>query len=70
MDLPSLGLIALAAVGLGAAATYLIAQWLPAPVARLAAEHGRFQGLGEAVAATPRRRESQHEAINGIRTAN
>ncbi|KAA0077506.1 hypothetical protein CIW54_25760 [Paraburkholderia sp. T12-10] len=73
MDLSSLGVLALAGVGLGAGATYLMAQWLPAPVIDLAAQHGRFVGLGEsaqaATPATPHGRRIQREAMNVVRTA-
>jgi hypothetical protein len=56
MDLPSLAWIAIAAVGLGAVATHMMAKWIPAPVAELAAEHSRFVGFGEAE--RPARREA------------
>lgn len=73
MDLSSLIVLALAGVGLGAGATYLMAQWLPTPVIDLAAQHGRFAGLGEsgqaATPATPHGRRIQHEAMNVVRTA-
>lgn len=73
MDLSSLTLLSLAEVGLGAAATYLIAQWLPESVIDLAAQHGRYVGLGEraqeATPAAPHRGRTQHEALNVVRTA-
>jgi hypothetical protein len=71
MDLPSLAWIAIAAVGLGAAATYLTAKWIPESVAKLADEHGRFVGLGEAERpVAPQSRQRQREAMNVVRTAN
>lgn len=71
MDLPSLAWIAVAAVGVGAAATFLISKWIPESVGKLAAEHGRFVGLGEAGrAVAPHSRQRQHEAMNVVRTAN
>lgn len=73
MDISSLMLLAAAALGLGATATYLMAQWLPTPVADLSAQHGRFVGLGEgeqaATPAAPHRGRTQHEALNVVRTA-
>jgi hypothetical protein len=54
MEFVPLALLAIAVVGLGSAATVLLAQWIPQPVAALAAQHGRFAGLGEQdSAATP-----------------
>jgi hypothetical protein len=47
MECVPLALLAIAVVGLGAAATVLLARWIPQPVAELAAQHGRFAGLGE-----------------------
>ncbi|CAN7317506.1 hypothetical protein LJR230_001587 [Trinickia sp. LjRoot230] len=74
MDLPSLALLAVVALGIGGAITYLMAQWQDATVANLAAEHGRFVGLGEVerfgMPAAPLGRRTQHEALNVIRTAN
>jgi membrane protein YqaA with SNARE-associated domain len=71
MDLLSLAWVAIAAVGLGAAATYWMAKWIPAPVAMKAAEHGRFAGLGEVDRpAAPQHRRPQREALNVVRTAN
>lgn len=74
MDLPSLALLAVVALGIGGAATYLMAQWLDVTVANLAAEHGRFVGLGEVerfrMPSAPLGRRTQHEALNVIRTAN
>jgi hypothetical protein len=70
MDFWSLAWIAVAVVGLGAAATYLIAKWIPESFGELAAEHGRFVGLGEARrAVAPQSRPRQREAMNAVRTA-
>lgn len=73
MDVSLLTMLALAAVGLGAGSTYLMAQWLPDSVSALAARHGRFVGLGEAEHATapaaPHGRRTQGEALNVVRTA-
>lgn len=71
MDLPSLAWLAVAAVGLGVAATYLTAKWIPESVAKMAAEHGRFVGLGEAERpVAPQSRQRQREVMNVVRTAN
>lgn len=73
MDIPNLTLLSLAATGLGGLATYLISQWLPASFAGLAAEHGRFAGLGEVAGAGAHAaplRGRTHEALNVVRTAN
>jgi membrane protein YqaA with SNARE-associated domain len=71
MDLPSLAWIAVAAVGLGATSTYLMARFIPESVGRLSSEHGRFVGLGEAGHAPARHsRQRQREAMNVVRTAN
>ncbi|QDQ80107.1 hypothetical protein [Paraburkholderia megapolitana] len=77
MDLLSLSLLGVSVVGLGAAATILLTKWVPQPVAELAAEHGRFVGLGETVstqapaaAAAPYRAHVQQEAMNVVRTSN
>jgi hypothetical protein len=47
MQFVPLALLAVAVVGLGSAATVLLTRWIPQPVAQLAAQHGRFIGLGE-----------------------
>jgi hypothetical protein len=47
MEFVPLALLAIAVVGLGSAATVLLARWVPQPVSALAAQHGRFAGLGE-----------------------
>jgi hypothetical protein len=48
MDFVSLALFGAAVMGLGAAATVIIARWLPQSAIEQAAQHGRFVGLGEA----------------------
>ncbi|HEV3106199.1 MAG TPA: hypothetical protein VGZ01_10970 [Trinickia sp.] len=72
MDIIPLALHAGAAVGLGSAATFLLTQLIPEPVAELAA-HGRFAGIGEAdFPPTPgqrRRRHAQFEVLNVVGTA-
>ncbi|WNC92394.1 hypothetical protein RI103_29455 [Paraburkholderia sp. FT54] len=73
MEVVPLSLLAVAFVGLGSAATVLLTRWVPQPVAQLAAQHGRFVGLGEqrvAVAAAPYRARVQQEAMNVVRTSN
>jgi hypothetical protein len=72
MDFVSLTLFGLAVVGLGAAATVLIARWLPKSAIEQASEHGRFAGLGEeAVAAQAvARPRVRKEAMNVVRTSN
>ena len=75
MDLLSLSLLGISVVGLGAAATVLLTKWVPQPVVELAAEHGRFVGLGEtatatAAAAAPYRAHVQQEAMNVVGTSN
>jgi membrane protein YqaA with SNARE-associated domain len=72
MEFASLALLAAAAVGLGSAATVLLTRLVPRPVAQLAAQHGRFAGLGEQRGATamPYRAPVQSEAMNVVRTSN
>ena len=86
MDGVSLALLAVAVVGLGSAATVLLTRWIPQPVAALAAQHGRFAGLGEqdrpATPASPLGAHAgthagahavahvQQEAMNVVRTSN
>jgi hypothetical protein len=75
MEFVSLGLLALGFIGLGSAATVLLAKWLPQPVAEAAAHNGRFAGLGgssfQPVAATPyRARRVQQEAMNVVGSSN
>lgn len=73
MEFVPLALLAVAVVGLGSAATVLLTRWIPQPVAQLAAQHGRFVGLGEqggAVPAAPYRAHVQQEAMNVVRTSN
>jgi hypothetical protein len=74
----SLALLAVAVVGLGSAATILLTRWIPQPVAELAAQQGRFVGLGEqggrAAPAAPyggrANAHVQQEAMNVVRTSN
>ena len=71
MDFVSLSLLAIGVVGLGSAATVLLTKWIPQPVAELAALHGLYAVLGEAVAtAKPHRERVQQEAMNVVRTSN
>ena len=71
MQYVPLALLATAAVGLGSAATVLLTRLIPRPVAQLAAQHGRFVGLGEQrAAAAPYRAHVQSEAMNVVRTSN
>jgi hypothetical protein len=73
MELVPLFLLAAAVVCLGAAATVLLTKWIPQPVAQLAAQHGRFVGLGEQgspASAAPYRARVQSEAMNVVRTSN
>ncbi len=53
MDFVSLALFGAAVVGLGAAATVMIARWLPQSAIDQAGQHGRFAGLGEAPRVQP-----------------
>ena len=72
MEFVPLALFAIAVVGLGAAATVLLADWIPESVSEPASEHGRFAGLGEpcANASAPQRGHVQAEAMNVVRTSN
>lgn len=72
MDFVSLAFFSAAVVGLGAAATALLARWLPQPAIEQAAQHGRFAGLGEApVAKQPAYRpQVRKEVMNVVRTSN
>ncbi|NPT55925.1 hypothetical protein [Paraburkholderia elongata] len=74
MEFIPLALLAVAVVGLGSAATVLLTRWIPQPVAQLAAQHGRFIGLGEQdggmAAAVPYRAHVQQEAMNVVRISN
>jgi hypothetical protein len=47
MEFVALAALAIAVVGLGSAATVLLTGWSSQPVTALAAQHGRFAGLGE-----------------------
>lgn len=72
MDLVSLAVFGIAVVGLGSAATVLIAKWLPRSALQRAAENGRFVGLGEAppVTQVTYRPKVRKEALNVVRTSN
>jgi hypothetical protein len=73
MEVVPLSLLAVAVMGLGSGATVLLTRWIPQPVAQLAAQHGRFIGLGEqrgAVEAAPYRARVHQEAMNVVRTSN
>ncbi|MFL9932291.1 hypothetical protein P0D88_24350 [Paraburkholderia sp. RL18-103-BIB-C] len=73
MEFVSLMMFAIAVVGLGAAATVLLTEWIPQRVAQLASQHGRFIGLGEqlgAAAPAPYRTHVRAEAMNVVRTSN
>ena len=73
MEFVPLMLLAIGVVGLGAAATVLLTEWIPPPVAQLASQHGRFIGLGErrgGAAPAPYRAHVQTEAMNVVRTSN
>ena len=72
MEFVPLALFAIAVVALGGAATVLLTDWIPEPVAALASRHGRFVGLGEqrGQAAAPYRAHVQAEAMNVVRTSN
>jgi hypothetical protein len=72
MEFVPLSLFAVAVVGLGAAGTVLLTRSIPRPVAQLAAQHGRFVGLGEqrVAVAKPYRAHVQQEAMNVVRTSN
>jgi hypothetical protein len=79
MEFVPLALLAVAVVGLGSAATVLLTRWIPLPAAALAAQHGRFAGLGEqesvaapfGVQAGARPvAHAQQEAMHVVRTSN
>lgn len=77
MDFLSLALLAIAVVGFGSAATVLLTRWIPQPVAELAAQHGRFAGLGAAdgefrptTTTATCRAHIQQEAMSVVRTSN
>jgi hypothetical protein len=76
MEFVPLALFAVSVVGLGAAATVLLTDWIPQQVAQLASQHGRFIGLGEqaggagAAHAVSYRAQVQPEAMNVVRTSN
>jgi lipid A disaccharide synthetase len=71
MDFVPFMLFACAVVGLGASATVLLTRLIPQPVAQLAAQHGRFIGVGDQrMAAAPYRAHAHQEAMNVVRTSN
>ncbi|HTH61884.1 MAG TPA: hypothetical protein VL689_17230 [Paraburkholderia sp.] len=72
MDFVSLAVFSVAVVGLGAAATVMLAKWLPKSALERAAEHGRFVGLGSAKPVTQAefRPKVRKEAMNVVRTSN
>ena len=71
MDLVSLAVFSVAVIGLGSAATVLLAKWLPQSVVERAG-NGRFVGLGEArpVTQAAYRPKVSKEAMNVVRTSN
>jgi hypothetical protein len=72
MEFLPLALFAVAVVGLGAAATTLLTDWIPQSVAQLASQHGRFIGVGEqseVARAAPYRAHVQPEAMNVVRSS-
>ncbi|CAB3764893.1 hypothetical protein [Paraburkholderia humisilvae] len=73
MEFLSLALLAVGFVGLGAAATVLLANMVPQNVASIAARHGRFAGLaggnGDAVMPAPLRASVKKEAMNVVGTS-
>jgi len=72
MDIVSLVCFSAAVVALGAAATALLAKWLPKSAIEQAAVHGRFVGLGEApvVKQPVYRPQVRKEAMNVVRISN
>lgn len=76
MQFVSLALLAVAVIGLGSAATILLAQSISPQLADLAGKHGRFAGLGAAdegsnpASALPYRAHVQPKAINVVGTSN
>jgi hypothetical protein len=72
MDLISLAVFSVAVMGLGSAATVMLAKWLPKSALTRAAEQGRFVGLGEATPVTQPayRPQVRKEAMNVVRTSN
>lgn len=72
MDFVSLAVFSAAVIGLGSAATVLLAKWLPKSALDTARTNGRFIGLGEATPVTqsayaPKVRK---EAMNGVGISN
>ena len=72
VELVPFALFAVAVMVLGSAATVLLTDWIPEPVAEFASQHGRFCGLGERgkAASAPSRAHVQAEAMNVVRTSN
>ena len=72
MDFVSLAVFSVAVMGLGSAATVLLAKGLPKSALERAAENGRFVGLGEAppVRQPAYRPKVRKEAMNVVRTSN
>jgi hypothetical protein len=72
MDFVSLAVFTMAVIGLGAAATVLLAKWLPKAALARAAENGRYVGLGAAKPVTQPayRPQVRKEVMNGVRTSN
>ncbi|HEY2025216.1 hypothetical protein [Paraburkholderia sp.] len=72
MELVPLALFAVAVIVLGSAATVLLTDSIPEPLAECASQHGRFAGLGECgkAASAPNRAHVQAEAMNVVRTSN
>jgi len=72
MEFVSLAVFSVAVIGLGSAATVLLAKWLPASALQRATEHGRFVGLGEKPPVTQAayRPKVRKEAMNVVRTSN
>jgi len=71
MDFVSLAIFSVAVIGLGSAATVMLAKWLPKSALERAAENGRFVGLGEKPPVTQAAyRPRIKEAMNVVRTSN
>jgi hypothetical protein len=73
MDLFTLALYAIVALGLGSAFTVLLVWCTPSSFAALSAKHGRFVGLGESTDPTPSRGvpanvRAQQEGMNTVGT--
>jgi len=72
MDFVSLAVFTVAVMGLGSAATVMLAKWLPKSALERAAANGRYVGLGEAARVTQpaHRPQVRKEAMNVVRTSN